>query len=136
MAGCLTGNQAVQTDQGLRLIDVTYDASLVSKAIHIFRHPLDNVVARFHLQFNEKRDAGDGKYIDRFPKNSTSFRRWCALDDTNLGLLQSRFVDERLRQAMRKIPCLNEFFRYTQWHNLAFSTTRDMNLPTLILHYH
>jgi len=71
-----------------------------------------------------------------FPKNATGFRRWCALDDTNKGLLQSRFVDKSLRSVMQRIPCFNEFYRYTQWHNLAFMTTRAMNLTTMILHYH
>jgi hypothetical protein len=136
MMGCLTGNQGVISGKGLRLIDKTYDKSLVKKAIHIFRHPLDNVVARFHLEYNEKRDAGNTQYTKKFPKNVLGFRRWCYLDDHNRGLVRSRFVDPRLRDFMLQIPCFNEFYRYTQWHNLAFETTRTMNLPTMLLHYH
>jgi hypothetical protein len=136
MMGCLTGNQGVVTGKGLRLIDATYDKSLVKSAIHLFRHPLDNVVARFHLEYNEKKASGDKKYTSIFTKDTTGFRRWCALDDGNRGVLHGRFVDHRLRDLMMKIPCFNEFFRYTQWHNLAFATTRAMNLTTLLLHYH
>lgn len=136
MTGCLTGNQGVLSNRGLRLTDKTYDKSLVKKAIHIFRHPLDNIVARFHLEYNEKSDAGNTKYVKAFPKNVTGFRRWCYLDDQNRGLVRSRFVDKRLRSYMLEIPCFNEFYRYTQWHNLAFETTRAMNLPTMVLHYH
>ena len=136
MTGCLTGNQGVLSNKGLRLTDKTYDKSLVKKAIHIFRHPLDNIVARFHLEYNEKRDAGNSKYTKKFPKNALGFRRWCYLDDQNRGLVRSRFVDQRLRNFMAQIPCFNEFYRYTQWHNLAFETTRAMNLPTMVLHYH
>jgi hypothetical protein len=28
-----------------------------------------------------------------------------------------------------------QFYRYVQWHNLAFSMSREMNLPTMMLHY-
>lgn len=136
MMGCLTGNQGIESSKGLRLTDKTYDKSLVKKAIHIFRHPLDNVVARFHLEYNEKRMAGDTRYTTIFPKDIQGFRRWCALDDRNRGLVQSRFVDNRLRGLMLQIPCFNEFYRYGQWHNLAFETTRAMNLTTMLLHYH
>jgi hypothetical protein len=162
MMGCLTGNQGIRGDNGhLKLIDQTYSKNLVYKSIHIFRHPLDNVVARFHLEFNEKRDAGDTTYMNLFPKNSTGFHRWCEKDDHNRGLVRSRFMDRTLRELMLNIPCFvslllllfcgfthrsfllrwskrqqNEFYRYVQWHNLAFATTQAMNVTTMILHYH
>lgn len=133
MMGCLTGNQAVQDENGaLSLVDATYSKDLVKKSIHIFRHPLDNVVARFHLEFNMKRAAKDKKYMQLFPKNATGFHRWCVLDDRNRGLVQSRFVDRRLREHMLNIPCFNEFFRYVQWHNLAFAATQAMNTTTMV----
>jgi hypothetical protein len=59
MIGCLTGTRAVETNHGLKKITVEYNKSLVTKAIHIFRHPLDNIVARFHLDYQVQRDAGD-----------------------------------------------------------------------------
>jgi len=137
MVGCLSGTRAVRNKRGgLDKISVTYSPDLVKKAIHIFRHPLDNVVARFNLEYNVQSAKGDGKYTALFPKNATGFRRWCALDDRNQGLLKSRFIDEPLRRKLSGVPCFNEFYRYAQWHNLAFSMSRDMNLPTMILHYH
>jgi hypothetical protein len=39
LMGCLSGNKAVLRDGQLVSDKVTYDASLVKKAIHIFRHP-------------------------------------------------------------------------------------------------
>ena len=71
-----------------------------------------------------------------FPRNATGFRRWCALDDRNLFFLKSRYTDIRVRQRMVGLPCMNEFYRYVQWHNLAFDTSRYLNLPTMMLHYH
>ena len=133
--GCLSGTRAVQTNQGLEKKTVTYDPTLVSKAIHIFRHPLDNIVARFHLEYNvETHIKGNSAYAKIFPKDASGFRRWCAIDDQNRQLLET--VDARLRERMKDIPCRNDFFRYVQWHNLAFATTRAMELPTMLLHYH
>ena len=114
----------------------TYDPSIVHKAIHLFRHPLDNVVARFHLEFNIQHDAGDTRYMQNFPNNATGFHRWCAKDDRNRRVLQSPLMDPKLRSLMANVPCFNEFYRYGQWHNLAFATTQAMNVTTMVLHYH
>jgi hypothetical protein len=138
MIGCLSGERAVLTDDGSLevLVGLTYKPERVKKAIHLFRHPLDNVVARFNLVSNEEGDAGNADFTKLFPKNATGFQRWCALDDLNHELLKERLVDRSLRRKMVKIPCFNEFFRYVQWHNLAFSTSHDMGIPTMLLHYH
>lgn len=117
--------------------DVIYSPSLVKKAIHIFRHPLDNIVARFHLEYNVRVLLhGDHRFARKFPKNATGFRSWCAEEDENRGLLHSPHLDKHLRRQLAKIPCFNDFFRYLQWHNLAFGLQHDMDLPTLVLHYH
>jgi hypothetical protein len=44
-------------------------------------------------------------------------------------------MDDRLKQALSDIPCQAELYRYVQWHNLAFSMSRDLALPTLVVHY-
>ncbi|KAL7572049.1 hypothetical protein ACA910_001700 [Epithemia clementina (nom. ined.)] len=136
MMGCLSGKRAVETENGLEKIDVTYDKSLVKKAIHLFRHPLDNIVARFHLEYKVQGERGNTAFVETLPRNSTGFHRWCAMDDRNRELIESRFMDVQLKAKMRVIPCMNDFYRYVQWHNLAFAVSRDMNIPTMLLHYH
>jgi hypothetical protein len=135
MTGCLTGTRAIETDDGVEKIYVTYKPERVKKAIHIFRHPLDNIVARFHLEFAVQGSRGNAAFTKLFPRNSTGFQRWCALEDLNRGLLESRFIDSRLRNKMMESTCFNEFYRYVQWHNLAFSVSQDMGIPTMLLHY-
>jgi hypothetical protein len=135
MTGCLTGSRAIETDDGVEKIGVTYKPERVKKAIHIFRHPLDNIVARFHLEFAVQGSRGNADFTKLFPRNSTGFQRWCALEDLNRDLLESRFIDVRLRLKMRESTCFNEFYRYVQWHNLAFSVSQDMGIPTMLLHY-
>ena len=136
MRGCLSGSRAVHGKRGLQIVDTMYDPKLVAKAIHIFRHPLDNTVARFHLEFNEENEAGNAKYVLKYPKNATGFQRWCARSDTKLDLFETRYLDDDLTSKLRKIPCFNEFFKYVQWHNMAFYTTHEMELDVLYLHYH
>lgn len=144
MMGCLTGKQAIVASSSsngnitLRLVESRYDRSLVYKAIHLFRHPLDNAVARFHLDYDRENKSGNTKYTTQFPRNATGFQRWCEQDDDNKALLKSRVVDQNLKNLLMNnhMPCFNEFYRYVQWHNLAFDTTRAMNIPTMILHYH
>jgi hypothetical protein len=132
-----TGTRAVKTRKGLEKRNVVYSPSLVRKAIHIFRHPLDNIVARFHLEHNVRvLLQGDRRYARKFPKNGTGFRSWCAHEDENRALLHTPLLDKHLRRQLAKIPCFNDFFRYVQWHNLAFGLQHDMSLPTLVLHYH
>lgn len=36
---------------------------------------------------------------------------------------------------VKNIPCYADFFRYVQWHNLAFLTTSSLGIPTVIIHY-
>jgi hypothetical protein len=136
MTGCLTGTRGIETDDGMQKVTVTYKPERVKKAIHVFRHPLDNIVARFHLEYNVQGAKGNSDFTKLFPKNSTGFNRWCSLDNLNRDLLESRFIDRGLRDSMKQVTCFNEFYRYVQWHNLAFSTSHDMAIPTMILHYH
>lgn len=93
-------------------------------------------MARFHLDYHDQTVAGNTKFAEQFPRNSTGFHRWCAVEDKWRFFYKSRYTDHRLRERMRGFPCLNEFYRYVQWHNLAFDVSRYMNLPTMMLHYH
>jgi hypothetical protein len=134
---CQTGRKAYLDQNGsLKTSPVTYDAGLVRKAVHIIRNPLDNIVARFHLDWKKYRDKGKQEWTAAFPYNATGFQRWCQQMDRNNKVSQSRWVDDKLALLMKAIPCQEEFLRYVQWHNLAFSVTRDMGIPTHMIHYH
>lgn len=137
--GCLTGTRAVRTEKGLEAFDVMYRPSLVKKAIHIFRHPLDNIVARFHLEFNEAKVAGNNEYTRLFPKNAEGFQRWCRKSDektvrsrrvASLGdcewkshsvfnllpkyLFETKYIDPDVTSLLNFVPCFNEFFKFVQ----------------------
>ena len=38
-------------------------------------------------------------------------------------------------EDVKDIPCHADFFRYIQWHNLAFATTDELGIPTHVIHY-
>jgi hypothetical protein len=105
----------------------------VAKAIHLIRNPFDNVVSRFHLE--QRKAEATGRL--RYPKNRDGFRAFCQeMNDEYVSNERGAlFLDNDLLDVMAHVPCRADFIRYTEWHNLAFATTSDMNLASFILHY-
>jgi hypothetical protein len=135
--GCLKGERGViDEDSKVTSEFVSYSSDLVKKAVHIFRNPFDNVVARFHL--DRKIQAQDNPdWLETYPNNREGFHKWCAqLNDSAASVLSSiHWVDQSLVDAMKDVPCMSKFYRYVQWHNLAFATTSDLQIPFMLLHY-
>lgn len=138
---CQSGTQAIETAKGkIKQKLVIYDSKIVKKAIHIFRHPLDNIVARFHLDCKKQTRSGnlknDSHWPELLPRNRVGFHQWCNfLDGRTPEFLDLHWIDRRLRQRMDKVPCRTEFFRYIQWHNNAFTTIHNMGISSLTVHY-
>uniref|UniRef100_A0A7S4HK89 Sulfotransferase domain-containing protein n=1 Tax=Odontella aurita TaxID=265563 RepID=A0A7S4HK89_9STRA len=135
--GCLSGRRGVRSKDGkkIQVNPVRYEANIVKKAVHIIRNPFDNVVARFHLEHKRHKKLNDNEWPKVFPNTKDGFQKWCASIDANPALTKARWVDGELAAALAATPCHAEFFRYVQWHNLAFSMARDMALPTFVFHY-
>jgi hypothetical protein len=107
----------------MRLLDKTYDKFLVDKAVHIFRNPLDDDVARFHgWRFTI--------HVLLFQRNDGLSQLVCAGRTKS-----SHYIDSHLRGILLQIPCVSDFYRYTPWDNVAFEATRAMNLTPIVLHY-
>ena len=108
--------------------DLRRKQDVVAKAIHLWRNPFDNIVARWR---HAKR------YIQ--PILPVSFRWYCRILDQYLWPLG---VGKPPREILfRKIPCLSEFARYVQWHNHAVTMSSSstgsgrMSMDTLHVHY-
>jgi hypothetical protein len=133
---CQSGRKAtLGADGTLDTSLVTYDASLVKKSVHVIRNPLDNIVARFHLEWKRFKSQKNKDWISKYPYNSFGFNKWCEHKDSLNEMSETRWVDSKLLDLLKSVPCQAEFYRYIQWHNLGFSITRDMGIPTLIIHY-
>jgi hypothetical protein len=110
----------------------------VQRAVHLIRSPFDNLVARLHLERKTWMSSGTHPdFLETFSDSKKGLAAWCRYLD---GLRvkeerESRFIDPELLEEVKTVPCHAEFYRYIQWHNLAFEVTRRKRLPTHVLFY-
>ena len=136
MNGCLTSKKRLNKNQATEF--VTYSPDLVKKAVHIFRNPMDNIVSRFRYEWMQQAKSNQNNWANNYPKNREGFRRWCTHLNANRTKIMSssiHWIDPSLKEVMDGVPCVTEFYRYVQWHNLAFATTSDLQVPSLVFYY-
>jgi hypothetical protein len=104
-------------------------AHLVHGMVHLLRNPYHNTVARFHL---ERRNmiAKKAKLERKYPHNATGFARWCHYLDTKYASFDAKVFDVTTLALLQPVPCHAEFFKWTQWHNLALETARRLGPTT------
>ena len=120
----------------------SYAADRVTKAVHLIRDPFDNVVSRFHLE-QERHPGQSNGGVPAVPNDDNNprerFRAFCETLNQKHAREERQAVwlakNAELDELTADIPCRADFFRYVEWHNMAFVTTRDMELETYILHY-
>jgi hypothetical protein len=102
---------------------------LVHGMVHLLRNPYHNTVARFHL---ERRNmiAKKSKLETKYPHNATGFARWCHYLDTKYASSDATVFDAQTLALLQPVPCHAEFFKWTQWHNLALETARRLGPAT------
>lgn len=100
--GCLRSNRVRENKQ----TEEFYSRDHVKRAVHLMRHPMDNIVARFHLSNRHERSG-------HFANNASGFQEWCRVLDTSYTWMEqhTRWIDPQLRHLWRSIPCHAEFFR-------------------------
>lgn len=99
----------------------------ITRAVHLFRDPFDNVIARMH-------------YAKRFNHTREGFLGFCDQIDSTprpyvLKTIKESNADTTLKTKMTQLPCLNEWYRWTHWHNRAIEVTQAQKLSVLYLHY-
>jgi hypothetical protein len=122
------------------------------KAIHLIRDPFDNIVARWHLVMkNRMPKNGLSKREDSAvtkewlsmanPRSPEGFRAWCRFVDRRDEVRLVRFfssqvwINSNLRKQMKAVPCAADWFRYTQWHNLATAMVVEKKISTHTVYY-
>ena len=130
-----TGKKSSLND--MEFVNSKYDKKLVQRAIHLIRDPFDNLVSRFHLEQHEKTKKNRTEWLQSYPNTAEGFQSWCGYMDgkTLKDETKSDLIDDKVRSLFKKIPCHGDFYRYTQWHNLALKVVEDLDLPTLVVHY-
>jgi Sulfotransferase domain len=121
-----------QTSKTYERVFSSYQADRLTKAIHLIRNPFDNIVSRFH----NERELPD-RLAAQYSKSRDGFREYCKAIAKLHTPNEKRilFLSDTLIDIMKEVPCHADFFRYVEWHNLAFVTTRDLELNTHVLHY-
>lgn len=143
---CLTGHVPVGvpdniTGHALHTNKSLYDEGIIQRAVHLVRDPIDNIVARFHYEWKRLNKtnafAEASSFVASYPPNRDGFRAWCHDIDNKFMAEEkkSRFIDDDLMDIERSIPCRADFFKFAQWHNLAFAVSRRMRLPVHVMHY-
>lgn len=138
LKACLSGKRGYRAGEGNTIFaDVSYDPGLVARAVHLIRNPFDNAVSRFHLEVHKYQKANDAEKMKMYPSNRDGFRAFCRMLDERYAREEktSHLIDLDILAYIKNVPCHGDFFRFTQWHNLAFVTTHDLQLPTYVLHY-
>mmetsp|Transcript_24882 Transcript_24882/g.36493 ORF Transcript_24882/g.36493 Transcript_24882/m.36493 type:complete len:387 (-) Transcript_24882:476-1636(-) len=117
--------------------EVYYDERIVQRAIHLIRDPFNNIVSRFHLQQHRHTKKNDQDWLKNYPSTVEGLKNWCNFMDERYKKEErdSRFLDKDLLDAFKGVPCHSEFFQYAQWHQHTVAITRDLKIPTLVMHY-
>lgn len=136
----------------------SYSPSIVYKAIHLVRDPLDNIVSRFHLAY-KKLSPSDQKIYTR---DDVGFQRFCKywdtwqINNTTNSLSNNNMNNKRKRKELfgdknttryleiqipwkskrdiltlsdvDNVPCWADFFRYVNWHNNAIHVQKNMKI--------
>lgn len=95
----------------------------VAKVIWLMRHPLENIVSRFHLEIRNwakkaKKDKSAAELQQHFYKNETGFRNWCNYLDETFDSEHALESEPHVPSSLwSQTPCRHEFYKYTQWHN-------------------
>jgi hypothetical protein len=124
---CLTGSR--HNHNGTKET-VTYTPDIPKKAIHLIRNPFDNLVGRMHL-FN-KHHVNDKSVPHDFNTTQQGIISWCHYLDDKYATKEEKTI----LANYSRVPCHAEWYRYVQWHNLAWATTRvSLQLPVQYLYY-
>jgi hypothetical protein len=105
----------------------SYDMRLVHKLVHLIRHPLDNVISRFHLHVKHSiRDSSTN--TPNFEKSREGFEEYCSTQDFSKKYVQSGVEEEaygeKLWTLAQRVPCHADVLRYVRWHNYMLEMVR------------
>lgn len=107
--------------RGLELVTSYVPLHRVAKVVWLMRHPLENIVARYHLERrNWERKAGKdpeaAQLLQHLHKNVTGFRNWCRYLDTTFeeedpSSTASLLPPDVSWSLWSSIPCRGEFYK-------------------------
>jgi hypothetical protein len=115
---CALGHARLTPAKQRRKYDVEYPPERVYKAIHLYRNPFHNIIARYHLEHRHKGYKNNTKWLKDHSNDSNGLHQWCK----DLGKTYQKQDIEFYgsKDKIPKAPCHGEFYKWTQWHNLVY----------------
>lgn len=116
--------------------DVHYASSVPVKAVHLFRNPFDNIVARMHLAVKRREKLGrTSEHLPALENSKEGLDAWCLYLDTKYTRDEGDYFSDEVKAYFDGLPCHAEWYRYVQWHNHAFALTEKLDIPVHNLFY-
>jgi hypothetical protein len=112
---------------------IRYDSTVPVKAVHLYRSPFDNIVARMHLAIHKRQRQGND--ISLFTNSREGLSAWCRYLDDKYSAEEEKFFSPTMLQLFQPVPCHADWYRYAQWHNHAYIMTEKLNLTVYDLFY-
>ena len=131
-SGCRTVRHTINGT----MFEHLYPVELVEKAVHLIRHPLDNLVARMHHGMKKFRNELPDSVLSTVPADKVRFHNWCAFLDRKFGVFATQFQFTPESYALvRSIPCFSDLLHYVNWHNRAGQVIDQLQLPFHVVYF-
>ncbi|KAI2501314.1 sulfotransferase domain-containing protein [Fragilaria crotonensis] len=125
------GTTTARVAPNAKMTTFQYPLDRVSKAIHVIRNPFHNVIQRFLKEREIRKD--DVGFLEEYPDlPKKGFQKWCAFMDDKYEKEDAKVYSKTLLKLAKKALCHAEFYKYVQWHNNAFETTKHMKHTTVV----
>ena len=132
MHDCVTtfGRTAPDTT---KLTEHSYSTSRVNKAIHLMRNPLTQIITKFQKEY--KSHLNDTGWTKRHPNTNEGFLKWCQEEDDQKLAAHTEYYSAGTVQIMGATMCHHYVAEYVNWHNMAFETVSQLQIPELIVYH-
>ena len=108
---CTEATRLDKMDDGReKWVKKVYDRSVVSKAIHLIRNPLSNVVSIFHSELKRNEGNVDWKYRN----DKDGFRQWCRDIDAKYRHEEEKSSSADAFNAMKDVLCHGSILKYVR----------------------
>eukprot|EP00339_Tiarina_fusa_P014255 CAMPEP_0117020808 /NCGR_PEP_ID=MMETSP0472-20121206/15775_1 /TAXON_ID=693140 ORGANISM="Tiarina fusus, Strain LIS" /NCGR_SAMPLE_ID=MMETSP0472 /ASSEMBLY_ACC=CAM_ASM_000603 /LENGTH=406 /DNA_ID=CAMNT_0004726121 /DNA_START=132 /DNA_END=1352 /DNA_ORIENTATION=- len=128
---CASGHARVAPKR--RRIDVEYPPERVSRAVHLIRNPLHNIIARYHLEHRHHVYSNKTDWLKEHPNDAKGMQRWCRGLDKDYKKEDKAYFKDKIPEA----PCHGEFYKFAQWHNMVHDGLKliEHEVPVLTVYY-
>ena len=113
---CASGHGEYTPGNKRRRYDTNYPTDRVHRAIHLYRNPMHNIIARYHLVHRHQGYKNRTQWQDDHTNDAKGLHKYCENFRKDYRAQDEAFFG---KQKIPKAPCFGEFYKWTQWHNLV-----------------